>query len=273
MDQDELPFLLGHLTPTGEGTVTAVADLDSSIVEMTVRGRWDYELHLAVATALRQSLAEQPSGLIVDLHDVGDPTGASAQLWPTAHRWGAAMQPPVPVVMCLPTQAPLAAILRRRWARYCQPMYATVPEARAALIYRRPRTDRLKARLAPDRSAAAAARGLVAEGCTAWRLPSVLHAAQQVVTELVVNAVEHAGTEMEVAVTRQRTGVHLAVGDGDPRLPRMRRFEGRREIQDPGLGLELVHMLSAAWGALPTRTGKVVWATVKPRSCRWLADA
>ncbi|OJF12224.1 ATP-binding protein [Couchioplanes caeruleus] len=273
MDQDELPFLLGHPTPSGEGTVTAIADLDSTIVEMTVRGRWDCELHLAVATALRQTLAEQPGGLIVDLHDVGDPTGASAQLWPTAHRWGATMQPPVPMVMCLPTQAPLAAILRRRWAGYRQPMYATVPEARAALLRRRTRTDRLTAHLGPDRSAAAVARGLVTEGCTAWKLPSVLHAARQVVTEFVVNAVQHAGTDIDVAVTRQRTGVHLAVGDGDPRLPRMRSPDRRTRIEDPGLGLELVHMLAAAWGALPTRTGKVVWATVKPRSCRWLADA
>ncbi|MEV6597190.1 ATP-binding protein [Actinoplanes sp. NPDC051346] len=274
MEHDELPFLLGQPAPPGKEAVAALADLDSSITEMTVRGRWDCDLHLAVATALRKTLAEQPSGLIVDLHDVGDPTGASAQLWPTAGRWGAAMQPPVPVVVCLPTQAPLAAILRRRGARFSQPMYASLPEARAALLSRRPLTDRIKVRLRPDLASAATARELVTDACTAWKLTDgVLHAARQVVTELVVNAVRHAGTDLDVAVTRQRNGVHLTVGDGDPRLPRIRRRDNETHLEDPGLGLEIVHAVATAWGALPTRTGKIVWATVRSRGCRWLADA
>jgi hypothetical protein len=36
-------------------------------------------------------------------------------------------------------------------------------------------------------------------------------------------------------------------------------------LSERGRGLRLVHFGAAAWGAMPTRGGKVVWATVCPR--------
>ncbi|MFI5494835.1 ATP-binding protein [Actinoplanes sp. NPDC051859] len=252
MDHDELPYLLDH----AEAAVTAVADMDTSIIELTVHGRWNRELKSAVVTTLQKTLSEQPSGVIVDLHDLGDPLGESAMLWPAARKWGAELRPAVPFAICLPTQAPLAVVLRRCGAQYHQPMYATLPEARAALRSRRPLTDRLCLGLPAGPAAAAAARDLVTDGCTTWNLTSVLPAAQQVITELVVNAVQHGGSDIKISVARQRTGVHLAVADGNPRIPQMRHFPG---------GLHVVHNLASAWGALPTRSGKVVWANVRSR--------
>ena len=83
-----------------------------------------------------------------------------------------------------------------------------------------------------------------------------------VVTELVTNAVEHAGTTVTVAVTRRGTGVHLAVADLDRRFPALASPD--RSVFDRGRGLMLVDALASLWGVMPTPTGKVVWATVRP---------
>jgi hypothetical protein len=74
---------------------------------------------------------------------------------------------------------------------------------------------------------------------------------------------------MVVTVWRRGTGLHVSVRDGDPRLPFLRDAEsadGGPSIQMRGHGLRIVDVLSSAWGAMATRDGKMVWATI--RSCR-----
>jgi len=67
------------------------------------------------------------------------------------------------------------------------------------------------------------------------------------------------------AVSRRGAGVHLTVSDGlasPPRLIRPARPRPGRPLDERGLGLRLVAGTAIAWGWLPTRTGKVVWATL-----------
>ena len=88
-----------------------------------------------------------------------------------------------------------------------------------------------------------------------------------VFSELVTNAVRHAGTAMSVTVSRRGSGVHLAVVDGDPRLPSLTEPVVRRPPGYPGNerhGLWRVHSRASAWGAMPSPNGKVVWAIVRP---------
>jgi anti-sigma regulatory factor (Ser/Thr protein kinase) len=88
-------------------------------------------------------------------------------------------------------------------------------------------------------------------------------------SELVANAVEHAGTDIWASVSRRGTGLHLAVSDGVTRLPEMQdpvaAAMKKERLSERGRGLRLVHFGAAAWGAMPVRGGKVVWATVCPR--------
>ncbi|MCU7722876.1 ATP-binding protein [Actinoplanes sp. KI2] len=264
MRRDESPFLLTPGGgPTGQ-TVAVVTDFDTAITEIAVHGRWDADLNAAVVDALSKCLADQPSGMIVDLYDLGDPQGASAGLWRAARSWGEQRRPCVPVVVCLPTAAPLAAILRRRGARWFLPLYATVPEGRAALIASTAHPERLILRLDPDADALTEVTAVIDRACAGWNLPGLVRPGTAVLAELVTNAIDHAGSRIDVAVTRRPRGLHLTVHDRNPAIPPPPvHLPG--EPGDPahrGLGLRMVHRMTDAWGALPTRTGKLVWATL-----------
>ena len=78
-------------------------------------------------------------------------------------------------------------------------------------------------------------------------------------SELVTNAVLHAGTRVDVRVELEAGHVRVEVSDGDPHLP------GPMECLPDALGgrgLFLVQELASAWGAETSGVGKVVWFTL-----------
>ena len=57
--------------------------------------------------------------------------------------------------------------------------------------------------------------------------------------------------------------LHVAVQDGAAGQPRLHRSVPAGPTASPrGRGLLLVNAMAAAWGAMPARGGKVVWATL-----------
>ncbi len=84
----------------------------------------------------------------------------------------------------------------------------------------------------------------------------------QVVSELVTNAVEHAGTPLTVALGHDGDRVRVRVRDRSPDPPVLRPAE-----DDPrrGWGLRMVAQL-ACWGWDPHSDGKTVWATIGHRT-------
>jgi hypothetical protein len=124
----------------------------------------------------------------------------------------------------------------------------------------------LRVGLAPEPEAASLARTLVGDACLAWDLPDLLRPARRVMSELVLNAVEHAGTDLLVTVTLGTNGLHIAVADGDPRQPRLRSPAPVRRgapLDERGRGLRAVQAEAVRWGSVPTTTGKVVWAVLR----------
>ena len=246
--------------------VTVGSDFEAEVTVLTVRGRWTSLLWRQAAAASRKCFTEHPSGLIIDLSGLDDTNGRSVPMWLNAQRVGARMEPCVPVALCVPPELGLAHRLQHSGTDRYLPVYAKVRQARVALASRLPLTDRLRLRLVADTSAPARARDPVRQACSAWNLPRLAYPAQLVVSELVSNAVRHTGTGVSVLVTRRGPGLHLAVADGDPRLPRLGDPAPQRHgptLTEGGRGLQLVHAASAAWGAMPTESGKVVWATVR----------
>ncbi|MFI9026599.1 ATP-binding protein [Streptomyces sp. NPDC053560] len=84
------------------------------------------------------------------------------------------------------------------------------------------------------------------------------------VSELVTNAVVHAGSPAELRLRFSGTGpvvgtVRLEVVDGSARPPRQRRAEGD---DTNGRGLELVDGLADRWGWQPEGVGKRIWCEV-----------
>src|SRR5947209_18975035 len=106
----------------------------------------------------------------------------------------------------------LTAALERMAVRRSVPVFATVEQAVAAAADQVP--CRAVNRTLPATPAAlATGRSMVASACAAWHVPAVVDAAQVVITELLANAVRHAGTEMEVRVSLRQQHLHLAVRD------------------------------------------------------------
>ncbi|MEV6298110.1 ATP-binding protein [Actinoplanes sp. NPDC051861] len=251
-----------------EQSVTIRADdgEDAAVSVLTVRGSWDAQLRLNASATLRRCFTEHPDGLIVDLSGLLDPHSESAPTWMTARHAAAGLEPPVHLALCVPPELPLADRMQGLDAGRFLPIYAKVGQARVALAGRMPGAERLTLTLSPEPDAPSAARNLVSDACLAWGLVHLLYPSRLVMSELVTNAVEHAGTEIRVVVTRRGAGLHLSVADRDPRLPAMIQLTRPRPdlpLDVRGRGLRTVHETAALWGSVPTEHGKVVWAAVR----------
>jgi anti-sigma regulatory factor (Ser/Thr protein kinase) len=145
-------------------------------------------------------------------------------------------------------------------------VFTTTHEARRAIAERISRGDRLQTCLPARPVSVRAARDLVTQGCRTWHQPHLLHDALLIVSELATNAVQHARTDFIVTVAHGDNRLHVAVRDGASEFPRPSGpvFTGpQASLDERGRGLRLVHRLAAAWGAMPARGGKVVWAAVE----------
>jgi hypothetical protein len=119
---------------------------------------------------------------------------------------------------------------------------------------------RAQIHLDPHPMAARTARDFVSRTCLDWQLAHGIGAAALVVSELVTNALTHAGSALDVAVTAADGQLLLGVhdrSDDPPLAPPPRSGQSRNH------GLHLVAGFSRAWGWLPRPDGgKVVWAVL-----------
>ena len=113
-------------------------------------------------------------------------------------------------------------------------------------------------------TAGASARAMIGDICLDFGVTPLVQPARLIMSELVTNAVEHAGTDFVVTISRGGNRLHVAVHDCAPRftLPSRPALTDPAALSDRGRGLMLVHKLATVWGSMPTRGGKVVWATV-----------
>ncbi|MBV1853165.1 ATP-binding protein [Catellatospora tritici] len=109
-------------------------------------------------------------------------------------------------------------------------------------------------RLPGGAGSATMARHFVRTQLSAWALPDPGGDVLILTSELVGNAVQHGGGAVAIRLVRTDAGVRIEVTDRDPRppVPRPAGIDG-------GFGLGLIQRLSADWGVVPGRTGKVVW--------------
>ncbi|WP_259294678.1 ATP-binding protein [Streptomyces canus] len=122
--------------------------------------------------------------------------------------------------------------------------------------------QRYQERYAARLEAAAQARRDIALVLETWGLPQLVDVAEQVVTELVANAVEHTDAAT-VGASITRTGkesARIVVTD----TSRTRPTPGAPSLDDEhGRGLLLVEALAHDWGSEPVHGGKRVWAELR----------
>lgn len=118
-------------------------------------------------------------------------------------------------------------------------------------------------RLDADPAVVGEARHLVLAQLTAWGLDELAFSTELIVSELVTNAIRHAGGSVRLRLIRTDT-LTCEVSDSSNTQPRMRRA---RSSEEGGRGLYIVAQLSHRWGSRYAMGGKTVWSeqTLPPR--------
>ncbi|QIK66306.1 PAS domain S-box protein [Nocardioides sp. HDW12B] len=123
----------------------------------------------------------------------------------------------------------------------------------------RDRSQELR-RLRPHPSSVAEARHAVRAALrTSLPDPDLLDTAELCVSELVTNAVVHAGTEIDVAVVLYDGGARVEVLDRSAHLPVPRHYVS---LASTGRGLLMVDQLCTRWGVSSRVNSKTVWFEV-----------
>lgn len=243
-------------------TSDVTRDDDRGLVHVTLQGALTSCTAPLVINTVLKCLAEQPVAVVIDVGGLNSRTNVAVPVFLTLRRY-ARRDPPVPLVVVAPRSSPGSG-LRGPLGRYV-PAVATVADA-GELARRWPAADRWRhQRLAADIEAPSVARSLVAQACAQWQLSHLLYAGRTLVSELVDNAVQHAGTEIRLTVTQRAHFLCMAVRDGSPALPQVREprcDDPRLPLDIRGYGLRTVDRLAFSWGAEVTTEGKVVWATL-----------
>ncbi|MCB1248245.1 MAG: ATP-binding protein [Acidimicrobiales bacterium] len=101
------------------------------------------------------------------------------------------------------------------------------------------------------------ARVFVRELLESWHCDGLVQDAELVASELVTNAVLHAGGPVEVALVLAPDSLRIEVRDMSRATPELLDASRHRR---GGHGLRILTHVASSWGVQPTADGKVVWA-------------
>ena len=110
--------------------------------------------------------------------------------------------------------------------------------------------------LEPHPASPAIARDHARDFVGTWVEPEVVDDLSLLVTEVVANAIRHAGSDIRLEMSMSHGVVRVEVFDGSSELPVLRH---PAPSSDSGRGLRLVDALASRWGSRRQLDGKVVW--------------
>jgi anti-anti-sigma regulatory factor/anti-sigma regulatory factor (Ser/Thr protein kinase) len=211
-----------------------------------------------IQRALLKDLGEEPYALICDLSGVQELDPVCATVFATVANHPSSRWPATSFLLCS-AQPPVAEILGLLTVPHFLQLYASLEDALDAAVARPPYL-RDELMLAPIPTAAAAARTFVREVLRYWQLAlpdtTLVDRAVLLVSELVTNAVRHAGSRrIELRLVRGDT-LLCEVDDDDHDLPTLLNAGPGDES---GRGLRVVSTLAREWGTSRTKAGKTVW--------------
>jgi anti-sigma regulatory factor (Ser/Thr protein kinase) len=118
--------------------------------------------------------------------------------------------------------------------------------------------------LLPTAGSARHARDLITGACMQWELPHLVEPASLIVTELVTNAVRHAGTLIDLQIINNDGQLLILVSDGSTAVPAppSRAATTARLDPDRAIGLILVDATADRWGCRRITGGKTMWSAL-----------
>ena len=233
------------------------------IVRLRASGTLDAFTAPDLSAALLEAVAEQPAGVLIEVDDllvtdevgltVFATVGAQNRIWPGCG---------------LVLAGPNARLHEAAERMGIIPYVAMCPDLPTALdhLARIPVPPWQREDIAADRNAPGLARAAVADFCAGQGIGGGAmggEIAQLVASELVTNAVVHAGTPIQLTLRLLLPLLHIAVrdaGGGDVRISGL-----LDETAESGRGLVLVEALAASWGSFVPPIGKIVWAAIRVR--------
>jgi PAS domain S-box-containing protein len=111
-------------------------------------------------------------------------------------------------------------------------------------------------RLPPRPSSVGQARRLVRRALVRAGREELADTAELLVSELVTNALVHAGTPIDVALTVHDRGLRAEISDGSPHAPARRSYG---PTAGTGRGMLLLEQMVRDWGVDLRERGKTVW--------------
>jgi anti-sigma regulatory factor (Ser/Thr protein kinase) len=210
---------------------------------------------------LAKAVAECPAAVVVDLSRLSMVDPVALTVVPVvAHRGH--LLPDVAVLVCLPGARENSLVSA---ALGGVPTYATLDAALAEVTLQVQRTRRTELAMTGDPASVRQAREAALDACLRWNLMHVCEPVRLVVSELVTNAVIHAGGPISLILARRDPFIHIRVRDGSLARPRRLDPDVEPDPRPGGRGLFLVELYSSAWGYRMRADGKLVWATVRHR--------
>ena len=244
-------------------TTDVSRDLGADVTIVRPAGRLTLATVPGLRSALLKCMTECPSAIVVDLSDCLIENSVALTVVPAVAQHHVA-QPSVAVLLCGMRRPKTGS---GRASVGTLPVHATLAEAMAAAEDARRRQQRVRLNVARSLSAPGKAREAIGDACDKWALSDLRHPAVLIVSELVTNAIRHAGTDVEVDAALRGPYLHLRVMDSDPAPPVLLAASDGAALAEHGRGLPVVQHYSTAWGYAVNSlgTGKVVWATLRIR--------
>lgn len=240
---------------------TVLPDLVNGVIVVELHGTLSLSTASELRAVLLKCLAQEPDVIIVDVADLRLQHRAHLAVLPDALR--VHDSPGITMVLCGATGE-----LREQLQGRTLGDVTTQPDQAAALASvastQARGGQRLSHRLSATAGAPRTARGLVVTACTEWGIEELCGPASLVVSELVSNAVQHAGTDLVLRLARRGDLLHVSVRDGSrvpPTAPSA--TTGGGPLAEGGRGLHLVQAYAACWGTNIHPDGKTVWTTLR----------
>jgi hypothetical protein len=243
----------------GRGDEVPTSDIQwrrSAVAECVVlqpQGALDARTYRTFRDDLLKFAMDQPRAVIVVVDDLRIESAGSltafTSVWMRVGDW-----PGVPILLVakdVTRRCALGAITR------FVPVHRDLDGALASLR-EPPARRRTEIELFCVTASSRLARVFVRSTCRRWNLSERIEGAMEVATELVENAIIHAGTDLGLRLELRNGRLTIAVRDGSPREAVL------RERSDAAArGLHLVAHFARPWGCAPdTHGGKVVWAVL-----------